>query len=53
MKQKYKDGDVIAPGTVIISAGGNCDNVTQVVEPVLQKMVALSITLTYLMILIN
>jgi phosphoribosylformylglycinamidine synthase len=37
MKQKYKDGDVIAPGTVIISAGGNCDNVTQVVEPVLQK----------------
>jgi phosphoribosylformylglycinamidine synthase len=37
MKQKYKDGDVIAPGTVIISAGGNCDNVTQVIEPVLQK----------------
>jgi phosphoribosylformylglycinamidine synthase len=37
MKQKYKDGDVIAPGTVIISAGGNCDNITQVVEPVLQK----------------
>ncbi|SMC87055.1 phosphoribosylformylglycinamidine synthase [Pedobacter nyackensis] len=37
MKQKYKDGDVIAPGTVIISAAGNCINVTQVVEPVLQK----------------
>lgn len=37
MKQKYKDGDVIAPGTVIISAAGNCNNVTQVVEPVLQK----------------
>lgn len=37
MKQKYKDGDVIAPGTVIISAAGNCDNITQVVEPVLQK----------------
>jgi phosphoribosylformylglycinamidine synthase len=37
MKQKYKDGDVIAPGTVIISAAGNCSNVTQVVEPVLQK----------------
>lgn len=37
MKQKYKDGDVIAPGTVIISAGGNCNDVTQVVEPVLQK----------------
>jgi phosphoribosylformylglycinamidine synthase len=37
MKQKYKDGDVIAPGTVIISAGGNCDDVTKVVEPVLQK----------------
>lgn len=37
MKQKYKDGEVIAPGTVIISAGGNCNNVGQVVEPVLQK----------------
>lgn len=37
MKQKYKDGDVIAPGTVIISAGGNCDDITKVVEPVLQK----------------
>ncbi|WP_410478821.1 phosphoribosylformylglycinamidine synthase [Pedobacter heparinus] len=37
MKQKYKDGDVIAPGTVIISAAGNCDNITQVVEPVLHK----------------
>ncbi|RZM19224.1 MAG: phosphoribosylformylglycinamidine synthase, partial [Pedobacter sp.] len=37
MKQKYKDGDVIAPGTVIISAGGNCNDITQVVEPVLQK----------------
>lgn len=37
MKQKYKDGDVIAPGTVIISAGANCNDITQVVEPVLQK----------------
>jgi len=37
MKQKYKDGDVIAPGTVIISAGGNCSDITAVVEPVLQK----------------
>ncbi|MFC4210977.1 phosphoribosylformylglycinamidine synthase [Pedobacter lithocola] len=37
MKQKYPDGDVIAPGTVIISAGGNCDDITKVVEPVLQK----------------
>ncbi len=37
MKQKYKDGDVIAPGTVIISAAGNCSNLRQVVEPVLQK----------------
>ncbi|TKC06628.1 phosphoribosylformylglycinamidine synthase [Pedobacter polaris] len=37
MKQKYKDGDVIAPGTVIISAGANCDDITKVVEPVLQK----------------
>jgi phosphoribosylformylglycinamidine synthase len=36
MKQKYPDGDVIAPGTVIISAGGNCIDITKVVEPVLQ-----------------
>lgn len=37
MKQKYPDGDVIAPGTVIISAGGHCSDITKVVEPVLQK----------------
>tara|TARA_R110000850_G_scaffold150497_1_gene273285 strand:+ start:201180 stop:204899 length:3720 start_codon:yes stop_codon:yes gene_type:complete len=37
MKQKYPDGDVISPGTVIISAAGNCDAITQVIEPVLQK----------------
>ncbi|MCR9181679.1 MAG: phosphoribosylformylglycinamidine synthase [Flavobacteriaceae bacterium] len=37
MKQKYPGGDVISPGTVIISAAGNCDTITQVVEPVLQK----------------
>ncbi len=37
MKQKYPDGDVMAPGTVIISAGGNCTDITKVVEPVLQK----------------
>lgn len=37
MKQKYTDGDVISPGTVIISAAGNCNDITNVVEPVLQK----------------
>jgi len=37
MKQKYKDGDVLAPGTVIISAAGHCDDITKVVEPVYQK----------------
>lgn len=37
MKQKYSDGDVIAPGTVIISAAGHCDAISKVVEPVLQK----------------
>ncbi|HLT42532.1 MAG TPA: phosphoribosylformylglycinamidine synthase, partial [Sphingobacteriaceae bacterium] len=37
MKQKYKDDEVIAPGTVIISAAGNCNDITKVVEPVLQK----------------
>ena len=37
MKQKYPNGDVIAPGTVIISAAGNCTDITKVVEPVLHK----------------
>ncbi|MDD7915948.1 phosphoribosylformylglycinamidine synthase [Polaribacter ponticola] len=36
MKQKYPDGDVIAPGTVIISAAGNCNEISKVVEPLLQ-----------------
>ncbi|MCK0135225.1 phosphoribosylformylglycinamidine synthase [Arenibacter sp. S6351L] len=37
MKQRYKDAEVIAPGTVIISAAGNCTDITKVIEPVLQK----------------
>jgi len=37
MKQKYADAEVIAPGTVIISAAGNCNDITKVVEPVFQK----------------
>lgn len=37
MKQKYKNGEVISPGTVIISAAGHCNDVKKVVEPVLQK----------------
>ncbi len=36
MKQKYPDGEVISPGTVIISAAGNCNDISKVVEPVLQ-----------------
>ncbi|MFT7072293.1 MAG: phosphoribosylformylglycinamidine synthase [Patiriisocius sp.] len=34
MKQKYKNEDVISPGTVIISAAGQCDDIKKVVEPV-------------------
>ena len=34
MKQKYPDGDVLAPGTVIISAAGQCSDVTNIVTPV-------------------
>tara|TARA_Y100000385_G_scaffold176975_1_gene182977 strand:+ start:22739 stop:26398 length:3660 start_codon:yes stop_codon:yes gene_type:complete len=34
MKQKYPDGDVVSPGTVIISAAGNCNAISKVVEPV-------------------
>lgn len=38
MKQKYPDGkDVIAPGTLIISASGHCNDIKKVVEPVLSK----------------
>ncbi len=37
MKQKYKNEEVIAPGTVIISAAGHCKDIKKVVEPVLQK----------------
>ena len=34
MKQRYNDVDVLAPGTVIISATANCSNINKVVEPV-------------------
>ncbi|MBT6704647.1 MAG: phosphoribosylformylglycinamidine synthase [Flavobacteriaceae bacterium] len=37
MKQKYKDEEVISPGTVIISAAGHCNDIKKVVEPLLQK----------------
>ena len=37
MKQKYKDGEVLSPGTVVISAAGHCHKLSKVVEPVLQK----------------
>jgi len=37
MKQKYPDQEVISPGTVIISAAANCNNITNVIEPVLQR----------------
>jgi len=37
MKQKYPNEEVISPGTVVISAAGNCNDITKVVEPVFQK----------------
>ena len=37
MKQKYPNEEVIAPGTVIISAAGNCNDITKVIEPVFQR----------------
>jgi len=36
MKQKYPNEEVISPGTVIISAAANCNEISKVVEPVLQ-----------------
>ncbi|MEX1382740.1 phosphoribosylformylglycinamidine synthase subunit PurQ, partial [Lutibacter sp.] len=37
MKQKYPNEEVISPGTVVISAAAHCNDITKVVEPVLQK----------------
>ncbi|MBK9255776.1 MAG: phosphoribosylformylglycinamidine synthase [Saprospiraceae bacterium] len=37
MKQKYPDREVIAPGTVIISAAAHCTDIKKVVEPVMKK----------------
>src|SRR5690606_2561632 len=37
MKQKYPNEEVISPGTVIISAAGNCNDITNVIETVLKK----------------
>ncbi len=37
MKQKYADGEVLSPGTVIISAAAHCTDITNVIEPVFQK----------------
>ena len=34
MKQKYPEGDVVSPGTVIITAAGNCNAISKVVEPI-------------------
>ena len=34
MKQKYPEGDVLAPGTVIISAAAHCKAIDKVVTPV-------------------
>lgn len=34
MKQKYPDREVLAPGTVIISAAAHCSDIQKVVEPV-------------------
>jgi len=38
MKQKYPNDEVISPGTVIISAAGQCSDINKVVEPVLQNI---------------
>ncbi|GAA0729517.1 phosphoribosylformylglycinamidine synthase [Aquimarina litoralis] len=37
MKQKYPNEEVISPGTVIISAAANCNDISKVVEPVFKK----------------
>jgi phosphoribosylformylglycinamidine synthase len=37
MKQKYADKEVIAPGTVIISAAGHCTDIRKIIEPTLKS----------------
>lgn len=37
MNQKYPDGNVKSPGTVVISSVANCNDIFNIVEPVLQK----------------
>jgi len=37
MKQKYPNQEVIAPGTVIISSVGHCNDINKVVEPTFSK----------------
>jgi phosphoribosylformylglycinamidine synthase len=38
MKQKYPNEEVISPGTVVISAAGHCNDITKVIEPVIQNV---------------
>ena len=38
MKQKYSNYDVLSPGTVIISAAGQCSNVKNIIKPVATAM---------------
>ncbi|MFD1614886.1 phosphoribosylformylglycinamidine synthase [Gelatiniphilus marinus] len=37
MKQKYPNDEVISPGTVIVSAAANCNDINKIVEPVFQN----------------
>ncbi|MGA0154329.1 MAG: phosphoribosylformylglycinamidine synthase [Flavobacteriaceae bacterium] len=37
MKQQYADKEVIAPGTVIISAAAHCEDFTKAVEPLFKR----------------
>ena len=37
MKQKYPDGEVISPGTVVISAAGHCNDISKVIEPLIKE----------------
>lgn len=37
MRQKYGTEEVLSPGTVIISAAGQCSDIYRIVEPVLQS----------------
>ena len=50
MTQKYDKMNVLCPGTVIITAAGNCSDITNIISPALKEKEEIYIILICLMI---